>query len=206
MKAELAFDIGRARDLPPSELPEVALVGRSNVGKSSLINALLGRRQLARTSGTPGKTRRVHFYRIERTAYLVDLPGYGYARVSQREQATWKTLVEGYLRAERSALTAALLLVDVRRDWRGEEEDLAEWIRAQGIELRIVLTKSDKLSGQKARARREALARELACPASSIACVSARTGSGLGKVAGWMCDWMGVELCRPDGRKWSVED
>jgi len=199
MKAELAYDIARAGDLPSSLLPEVALVGRSNVGKSSLVNALLGRRQLARTSSTPGKTRRIHFYRIDDKAHLVDLPGYGYARISKSEQASWRKLVEGYLRAERKTLRSVLLLVDIRRDWRSEEEALIDWVQHQGIELRIVLTKADKLSRQAGRKRKDQLLQSVPLDAQFVTGVSARTGQGLDVLADWVEAWTGVRLRRADG-------
>jgi len=200
MNVELTHDAGGPRDLPTDGLPEVAFLGRSNVGKSSLINALLGRKQLARTSGTPGKTRRIHFYRVENAAYLVDLPGYGYARMAKREQRGFASMVEGYLRGEREALRGALLLVDIRRDWRPEEDQLVGWLRSQGIALRLVLTKADKLSRSEAQKRVRGLARSLELEPGHLAPVSARTRDGLGTLAGWLEEWMGLTLRRPDGR------
>lgn len=204
MDAQLAFDVARAADLPTDELPEVAMLGRSNVGKSTLINALLGRRNLARTSGTPGKTRRIHFYRVEGCGYLVDLPGYGYARVARDERSSWRALVEGYLRGERQSLRAALLLVDIRRDWRAEEAQLVDWLQAQDIELRLVLTKADKLARSKVASRAAAIAREAGVGGEAVVAVSAHSGDGLGRLAPWLGETLGVEFRRADGRLWQA--
>src|SRR5215510_4048342 len=132
MKSELAYNAGDPREFPRDGLPEIALLGRSNVGKSSLLNALLGRRQLARTSRTPGRTRRIQFYRIDAAAYLVDLPGYGYAKVPRDERQAWRGMVESYLRGTRSNLRGALLLVDVRRELGEDEQDLLAWLAREG--------------------------------------------------------------------------
>jgi len=200
VKVEFAFDAAAPEGFPRDGLPEVAVLGRSNVGKSSVINALVGRRALARTSAHPGKTRRIHFYRVEDRAYLVDLPGYGYAAVSQVERRAWRPLVEAYLRGTRAALRGALLLVDVRREPGDEELALLEWLAAERIAVRVVLTKSDKLRpGELSRCaarHREALS----LGPDTLACTSARTGRGLRPVAGWLCEWLGLEFRRADGQ------
>jgi GTP-binding protein len=138
---------------PRDGVPEVAFLGRSNAGKSSLLNALVGRRELARVSSTPGKTRAIHFYEVERAAgarraralRLVDLPGYGFARVSKGERAAWRRLVEGYLDG-RESLRVAVLIQDVRRDVGDEERDLVAWLEARGIAVIVALAKADKLA------------------------------------------------------------
>jgi GTP-binding protein len=199
MKAEFAFDAAAPEGFPRDGLPEVAVLGRSNVGKSSFINALVARRKLARTSARPGKTRRIHFYRLGDRAYLVDLPGYGYAGVSQAERRAWRPLVESYLRGSREPLRGALLLIDARRGPEGEERDLLAWLAAESIEARVVLTKSDKLrAGELERIRREC-ARELGLDVTAVACTSAQTGRGLYPVAHWLLERLGVELLRADG-------
>src|SRR5262245_19161466 len=199
MKAEFAADAASPEGFPRDGLPEVAVLGRSNVGKSSFINALVGRRKLARTSAHPGKTRRIHFYRLDGRAYLVDLPGYGYAGVSQAERRAWRPLVESYLRRARAPLRGALLLIDVRRGPEDEEQDLLGWLAAKSIDARVVLTKADKLrSGALARAAAQT-AEALALAPGALACTSAERGSGLRALADWLHAWTGVELRRADG-------
>jgi len=200
VQSELASDAASPAQFPSDGLPEVAVLGRSNVGKSSLVNALLGRRKLARTSARPGKTRRIHFYRVDGKLYLVDLPGYGYAAVSKREQGTWRPLVESYLRGERQPLQGAILIVDIRRGPEREERDLLDWLDAERIPVVLALTKSDKLSRDQAARRRSEFCAELELEASQVAAVSGRTGSGLAALAEWIRDWTGVALRRPDGR------
>ena len=134
-----------ASQFPTSGLPEVAFAGKSNVGKSSLINAVLGRKSLARTSGTPGKTRTINFYEVERKLYFVDLPGYGYAKVSKSESAKWGSMVEGYLKG-RKELKAVLLLVDIRHEVGPNDLMLYDWFLHYGIKSVVVATKSDKLN------------------------------------------------------------
>ncbi|MCA9666724.1 MAG: YihA family ribosome biogenesis GTP-binding protein [Myxococcales bacterium] len=139
-------------DFPQSELVEIAVVGRSNCGKSSLINALTGQAKLARTSSTPGRTREIVFFEVTLpgapTFHLVDLPGYGYAKVSRDQQAHWGALIGDYI-DNRRELMALLLLVDIRRDIAQEELDLVSWASERELETRLVLTKSDKLAKNK---------------------------------------------------------
>ena len=196
MNVQLHANAAKPAEYPRDGLPEVAVLGRSNVGKSSFINALLGRKRLARTSSTPGKTRRVHFYRIEDAAYLVDLPGFGYAAVAKTERASWRPMVEAYLRGERAPLRGALLLVDARRGLRDEERELLAWLAAEGVPARIVLTKADKLKRNE-RARALAAAREEF--AGDVVAVSALKREGLGAVAAWIREWTGLELVAAGG-------
>ena len=134
---------GRIVDLPPPGPPEIAFAGRSNVGKSSAINALVGRKALARTSKTPGRTQTINFYDLGTRARLVDLPGYGYARVPQALRVHWRELVTGYLRSARP-LVGIVLLVDARHPLTPLDVQLIEWISA--LPLLVLLTKADKLS------------------------------------------------------------
>ena len=172
--------------LPSDGLPEVAFLGRSNVGKSSLLNRLVGRRGLARTSGTPGKTRLIQLYRVElrredgseRRLRLLDLPGYGYARVSKQERALWRALVESALEG-RPTLRAALLLQDLRRDVGEDETLLLAWLAERGIASFVVFTKCDKLPPmQRARRVRE-LGRTIPLPADRVIATSAEKGLGI---------------------------
>jgi len=153
--AEIVASCAQVAQLPAPDLPEVAFLGRSNVGKSSLLNKLVGRKQLARTSSTPGKTRLIHFFRAaigSRELLLVDLPGYGFARVSRKERDSWQRLIEGYL-GDRPPLRLAILLQDLRRDVSDDETLLLEWLAGRGVPTLVALTKCDKLP-QMRRAKR----------------------------------------------------
>ncbi len=129
---------------PPEDMPEIALVGRSNVGKSSLINCLTNRKNLARTSSTPGKTATINFYNIENRYRLVDLPGYGYAKRSKEEREKWGGMIEGYL-AKRPNLIRVIQLVDARHKPTADDKMMLDWINNYGYEPLIVATKLDKL-------------------------------------------------------------
>ncbi len=130
--------------LPENQWPEIAFAGKSNVGKSSLINVLMNRKSLARTSSQPGKTQTINFYNINSRMYLVDLPGYGYAKVSQKEKEKWGRLIERYLHTSKM-LRAVFLLIDIRHDPSANDRQMYEWIVAQGYEPIIIATKLDKL-------------------------------------------------------------
>ncbi len=199
MDVELAYDADGPKQFPRDGLAEVAILGRSNVGKSTFLNVLVGRRRLARTSRRPGKTRRIHFYRLDSSAYLVDLPGYGYAAVARVERRSWRGLVESYLRGTRAALRGALLLVDPRRGLQSEELDLLDWLAAEKIQARVILTKIDKLKkGEIARAL-EQVASRTSLPREHLVAVSGKTGRGLAPVGAWMRCWTELEIRRPDG-------
>lgn len=135
---------GITSKIPENTLPEIAFAGKSNVGKSSLINALLNRKSLARTSAKPGKTQTINFYNINEAMYLVDLPGYGYAKVSEQEKVQWGKLIERYLNGSKQ-LKAVFLLIDIRHDPSANDKMMYEWIIAQGFEPIIIATKLDKL-------------------------------------------------------------
>ena len=161
---------------PPSGPPEVAIAGRSNVGKSALINQLTGRRGLARTSATPGRTRQLNFFLVNDRFGLVDLPGYGFAVGPESDRRAWKPLVETYLR-ERPTLRGVLLVVDARRGLETDEGDLLEFLAHVGRPAAVVATKVDKLARNAARA---ALERTAAQTPAGVPVVgfSARTGEG----------------------------
>ena len=129
---------------PTGDLFEVAFAGKSNVGKSSLINAMINRKALARTSGSPGKTRTINFYNVENVVRFVDLPGYGYARISKSEQEKWGKMIEGYLK-NRQPLKGIILLIDIRHEPGENDKMMYEWLKHYGHKIIIVATKSDKL-------------------------------------------------------------
>lgn len=135
---------GVTSKLPQNELPEVAFAGKSNVGKSSLINALVNRKSLARTSAQPGKTQTINFYNVNQEIYFVDLPGYGYARVSEAEKQKWGRMIEHYLHSSKQ-LRQVFLLIDIRHEPGANDIQMCEWIRAQGLMPVIIATKSDKI-------------------------------------------------------------
>ena len=135
---------GITSKLPENELPEIAFAGKSNVGKSSLINALMNRKSYARISATPGKTQTINFYNINEEMYLVDLPGYGYAKVSEKDKIEWGKLIERYLHGSKQ-LRAVFLLIDIRHDPSANDKMMYDWIVEQGFEPIIIATKLDKL-------------------------------------------------------------
>jgi len=134
------------RDFPRDGRPQVCFAGRSNVGKSSLLNRLVGRRNLARTSKTPGRTREIHFFLVADRVYFVDLPGYGYAKVSRQMRSRWGRLIEDYL-ADNDALRLMVVILDIRHDPSEDDLDLIVWLESRGIPYTLALTKSDKVSG-----------------------------------------------------------
>ena len=143
-QAELETVCGITSKLPDNQFPEVAFAGKSNVGKSSLINGLLNRKSLARTSSQPGKTQTINFYKVNQELYLVDLPGYGYAKVSNEIKAKWGRMIENYLHGSKQ-LKAVFLLIDIRHEPSANDKDMYQWILAQGYEPVIIATKLDKI-------------------------------------------------------------
>ena len=141
---ELETVCGITSSLPDNAKPEVAFSGKSNVGKSSLINGLLNRKSLARTSSQPGKTQTINFYNVNHELYLVDLPGYGYAKVNQETKAKWGRMIENYLHSSRQ-LKAVFLLIDIRHAPSANDKDMYDWIVHQGYSPIIIATKLDKI-------------------------------------------------------------
>ena len=136
---------GVTSKLPENIHPEVAFAGKSNVGKSSLINALMQRKALARTSAQPGKTQTINFYNVNDEIYFVDLPGYGYAKVSQTEKEKWGKMIEKYLHTSKQ-LKAVFLLIDIRHDPSANDVNMYEWMKYQGFAPIVIATKADKIN------------------------------------------------------------
>ncbi len=145
--SEFTLSASSPEQFPKEEFPEIAFLGRSNVGKSSLINALVGQKRLAYTSSNPGCTQAINFYRIGGVYNFVDLPGYGYARVSKEQTLEWKKLIESYL-LERRALKLSVIVLDARRGWMEKDLDLKRWLDLNGKPSMVVATKVDKLKNQ----------------------------------------------------------
>ena len=162
-------------------LPEIAFVGRSNVGKSSLLNALVGRAGLARVSASPGKTTLLNFYRLP-GFYLVDLPGYGFARSSKGERARYRKLILGYLQG-RQNLTGVVWLLDIRRDLSREDQEMRELLSANLRPVLATFTKADKLTRSALQSRQRELARALDLEPDQVAVTSSRTGAGIPELA-----------------------
>lgn len=141
---ELETVCGITSTIPDNTLPEIAFAGKSNVGKSSLINGLMNRKSLARTSSQPGKTQTINFYNINQLMYLVDLPGYGYAKVSESEKKKWGKMIENYLHVSKQ-LKAVFLLIDIRHEPSANDKMMYDWIVYQGYDPIIIATKLDKL-------------------------------------------------------------
>lgn len=171
--------------LPPPRQPEVALAGRSNVGKSSLLNRLVGRRALARVGRTPGRTQQINFFAVDDRLLLVDLPGYGFARVPLAVRGAWQHLVEGYLRCARP-LRGVLVLIDVRRGLQPDDQRLLEFLAAIGVRAAIVATKADKLGRG---ARTAALARVGGPGGRPAVAFSALSGEGADAVWRLIEEW-----------------
>lgn len=190
-RAEFLVSAGISGGLPPQDAPELAFAGRSNVGKSSAINALTRRRRLAFFSKTPGRTQTINFFDLGGRGRLVDLPGYGYARVSQALRAQWEQLVGGYLES-RASLAGVVVLMDARRPFTAHDERLLAWLRPAGRRLLVLLAKCDKLS----RSEREAALRSarvrLAAqdPHAQALLFSSHSGEGVEAARALLEDWL----------------
>ena len=191
LAAEWVATAAERSGFPDPQEPEVAFLGRSNVGKSSLLNRLVQRKKLARTSRTPGKTRLVHWYRVERpggAVMLVDLPGYGYAKVSRSERRRWKLLVESYLE-DREGLRVAVLLQDLRRDISEDETLLLEWLAERGLPAVLALTKVDKLKPMRRTERVRVLTVASGLAKDQVIPTSAEKGLGVAEL------WRAIDRC-----------
>ena len=168
---------GTAEQLPPSTTPEVAFAGRSNVGKSSLINKLVQRKALARTSSQPGKTANINFYEADGIR-LIDLPGYGYAKVSGAERQRWADLIAGYFEQERS-FNLVVALVDIRHDAQKLDAQMLDFLEHSELPFVVALTKADKLSRSKQDQQAARLSKQLSVPRNNMVVTSAQKGTGI---------------------------
>lgn len=164
---ELETVCGVTSRLPENALPEAAFAGKSNVGKSSLLNALVNRKSLARTSQQPGKTQTINYYRINQDCYLVDLPGYGYAKASVQAREQWRKLIERYLYTSKQ-LRAVFLLVDIRHDPGANDQTMYQWIVANGYKPVIIATKADKISKSQVQKQVTAIRKVLGAGADTV--------------------------------------
>jgi GTP-binding protein len=195
VSARFDRSVFRAEDEPKDPGPDILFLGRSNVGKSSLINRLLGTRGLARTSSTPGRTQSVNFYRINEALWFVDLPGYGYAKVPAAVRQTWEAMIEGVLQRRRERIASGVLLVDARHVPTQLDRTMREWLREYGLDPVIAVTKVDKLSGNGREAARRAAAEALG---GEPILASAVTGQGIREI------WARLDLALR-GRTWTSE-
>ena len=184
---------GITSKIPDNTLPEMAFAGKSNVGKSSLINALMNRKSLARTSAQPGKTQTINFYNINDAMYLVDLPGYGYAKVSETEKAKWGKMIENYLHVSEQ-LRAVFLLIDIRHDPSANDKLMYDWIVQQGYDPVIVATKLDKIKRSQKDKQLKAIRTGLQVkPGTKIFPFSATSKQGRDEIWAYMDEVCGYE-------------
>jgi GTP-binding protein len=163
--------------LPPPDHPEIAFAGRSNVGKSSLMNKLVNRRNLVKVSGRPGKTQSLNYFEVDQTLYLVDLPGYGYAKVPKEMQNAWQVLITGYLE-NRPNLRCVVVILDLRHPLKNQDQELIAWLRSKNIPFLSVYTKRDKLSRNEQQKQAAGLDAGLNIRAADRVLFSAKTGEG----------------------------
>jgi GTP-binding protein len=184
MEAEHIVSAAGPEQFPGETLPEVAFLGRSNVGKSSLLNCLTGKKGLAFTSSKPGCTQMINFYRVDGDCHFVDLPGYGFARVPLAVKARWKALIESYL-LNRKTLELAVILLDARRGWMEMDLELKSWLESQQLKYVVVATKVDKLNRKEENNGLARMRKELA--GSELLPFSAITGRGVREL--WQAIW-----------------
>ncbi|MFA5383864.1 MAG: ribosome biogenesis GTP-binding protein YihA/YsxC [Eubacteriales bacterium] len=190
IQAGLQISAGKLEQCPAGAECEIALAGRSNVGKSSLFNKLAGRNNLARTSGTPGRTQTINFYLINNKFYLVDLPGYGFAKAPEEARVRWGLLVESYLKG-RKQLCGIIQIVDIRHNPTAQDRQLFEWLRFYSIPHAVVATKADKLSRSQAIRQEKTIRKDLAITGETpLIIFSAKTGQGKDQLWNLIETWM----------------
>jgi GTP-binding protein len=190
-QATFVASVGRLDQLPPAGVPELVFAGRSNVGKSSAINALANRRRLAFVSKTPGRTQTINFYDLGEHGRLVDLPGYGYARVPLVVRSQWDALISGYLKS-RISVAAAVVIMDARRPFAPQDVAMVEWLAPLGVRLLVLLSKCDKLSRAERRDALAAAHRGLAARDGSgeVLLFSSLTGEGVDQARRLLDGWL----------------
>lgn len=176
-QVEFIDSVFSLRQLPPADRPEVAFAGRSNVGKSSLMNRLFNRKSLVKVSGKPGKTQSLNFFNVDDACYFVDLPGYGFARVDKRMQVAWQALITGYFET-RSTLRCVVVIVDLRHAVKETDRMLVNWLQAKGIPVLLAYTKMDKLSRNEQARQARLLDAGFGVAAADRLLFSAKTGEG----------------------------
>ncbi|MDH4319790.1 MAG: ribosome biogenesis GTP-binding protein YihA/YsxC [Desulfobulbaceae bacterium] len=178
---EFLLSVYSLKQLPEPILPEIAFAGRSNVGKSSLINKLVNRRNLVKTSSKPGKTQSINLFEVDKSFILADLPGYGFARVDKGMQSSWQELITGYLE-KRESLACVVVIIDIRHELKAYDRDLIDWLRHQGRPFLPVYTKADKLSGNQQAKQAAALDAALSLRAEERVIFSSKSGKGVDKL------------------------
>lgn len=188
-KAEMIITAGKASQFPVHQMPEIAFAGKSNVGKSSLLNAMLNRKSLARTSSQPGKTQTINFYNVQDTFMFVDLPGYGYAKVSKAERERWGNLIEDYLQ-KRVHLQKIILLIDIRHEVGSNDKMMYDWIKYYHNEVIVVATKLDKIKRSQVQKQLSVIRKGLGLSGSDrLIAFSSETKQGKEEL------WKAIEEC-----------
>ena len=192
---ELETVCGITSKLPENDKMEIAFAGKSNVGKSSLINGLLNRKSLARTSSSPGKTQTINFYNVNKELYFVDLPGYGYAKVSMEIREKWGKMIERYLRKS-DVLAAIFLLIDIRHEPSANDRQMYDWIVSNGYRPVIIVTKLDKIKRSQLQKQISIIKKSLGCPSETkVFPFSAQTKQGRDEI------WEYIESLLPDEKE-----
>lgn len=194
--AALKVVAGSVKQFPEETLPEIAFVGKSNVGKSSLINSLLGRKSLARTSSAPGKTRTINWYEVDERLFFVDLPGYGYAKVSKAEQMKWGKVIEHYLH-HRQSLRLVLLLVDSRHAPGEGDRMMMDWLQYYNVPTLVVATKSDKINRSQHERQKKIIREALGIDKEDILLYSSETKVGRDEVWSRIADLIQTDAQAP---------
>ena len=176
-KVSFRDSVYRLQRLPEPVYPEIAFAGRSNVGKSSLINKLVNRKNLVKTSSKPGKTESLNFFEVDKRLFLVDLPGYGFARKDQKTRSAWETLITGYL-LNREALACVVVIIDLRHELKQLDRELVDWLQYNNLDFLLVYTKADKLSRNKQAQQAAALDAALTIDPEDRLLFSAKNGQG----------------------------